>query len=127
MASIAERILEAIRYVPLNDDELAQRLGVSPRQSINQAARMLEVRGLIRRTPGPDGKLVNVLGEPVAALPAAASSVRVISGQRATPVTEDEVKTAIRDHLEALGFEVEVAWGQIQGIDVDARHPDGRR
>lgn len=59
MATLGERILEAIRHSPLDDDVLAKRLGVSQRQSINQAARRLETRGLLRRIPGPDGKIVN--------------------------------------------------------------------
>ena len=38
MSTIAGRILEAIRFGPLDDDVLAKRLGVSSRQPINQAA-----------------------------------------------------------------------------------------
>ncbi|HEY0644386.1 MAG TPA: hypothetical protein VGD39_13255 [Nocardioides sp.] len=32
-----------------------------------------------------------------------------------------------REKLRAEGFAVEVAWGRASGIDVVARHPDGRR
>jgi hypothetical protein len=39
---------------------------------------------------------------------------------------EDEVKTAVRDYLEANGYEVEVMWGRDRGIDIDARGPGGR-
>lgn len=42
-------------------------------------------------------------------------------------ITEDEVKEAVRAHLTARGFDVAVAWGRVRGIDIDARHPDGRR
>lgn len=63
MATIAERILEAIQFGPLDDDVLAERLGVSPRQSINQAARRLEQQGRLRRFTGPDEKIVNALPE----------------------------------------------------------------
>lgn len=61
MATLGDRILEAIRYAPLDDDVLARRLGVAQRQSVNQAARRLEAQGLLRRIPGPDGKIVNAL------------------------------------------------------------------
>src|SRR4051812_36381996 len=57
--TIADRILEAIRYAPLDDDVLAKRLGVSQRQTINQTARRLESQGRLRRYSGPDGKIVN--------------------------------------------------------------------
>ena len=41
MATLADRILDAIRYAPL-DDVLAKRLGVGHRQAVNQAARRLQ-------------------------------------------------------------------------------------
>ena len=59
---LAERILEAIRFTPLDDDVLTQRLGVSRRQTVNQVARGLEAQGRLRRFVGPDGKIVNGLG-----------------------------------------------------------------
>lgn len=143
MASLGDRILDAIRYAPLDDDVLAKRLGVSQRQSVNQTARGLEARGLLQRIPGPDGKIVNALpwqatprsaqpgGEPTRAGPRSASRPTPAAGQRdrftGDRITEDEVKEAVRAHLAAEGFDVEVAWGHVTGIDVDARHPDGRR
>src|SRR5262245_58399480 len=61
MATLAGRILDAIRYAPLDDDVLARRLGVGNRQAVNQAARRLEAQGRLRRFTGPDGKIVNAL------------------------------------------------------------------
>jgi hypothetical protein len=143
MATLGDRILEAIRYAPLDDDVLARRLGVAQRQSVNQAARRLEAQGLLRRIPGPDGKIVNALPaqathEPTSlARPSseAASVVRNLS-QTSTQsrarfagdrITEDEVKEAVRAYLAADGFAVEVAWGRAPGIDIVAQHADGRR
>jgi hypothetical protein len=56
-----DRIIEAIRISsrPLDDDQLADRTGISPRQSVNQICRDLARAGLVRRRPGPDGKIVN--------------------------------------------------------------------
>ena len=143
MTTLGDRILEAIRYAPLDDDVLARRLGVAQRQSVNQAARRLEAQGLLRRIPGPDGKIVNVL--PVRATheptsipgpsfeaeavdrqpPQASTQSRArFAGDR---ITEDEVKEAVRAYLVADGFAVEVAWGRTPGIDIVARHADGRR
>ncbi len=128
MATLAERILEAIRYAPLDDDVLAKRLGVAQRQSINQTARRMESQGLIRRVPGPDGKLVNALpndstlGE--AATPVLKGVGTPLGGRR---ITEDEVKAAVEAHLREEGFRVQVAWGRTRGIDIEAVHQDGRR
>ena len=57
--TLADRILAEIKYKPLDDDVLAQRLGVGQRQSVNQVARKLEESGLLRRYAGADGKIVN--------------------------------------------------------------------
>ena len=56
-----ERVMAAIRVSsqPLDDDQLAARTGISPRQAVNQICRALERAGMVRRRPGPDGKIVN--------------------------------------------------------------------
>lgn len=124
MALLADRILEAIRYSPLDDDVLAVRLGVSSRQAVNQTARRLEREGLLRRRTGPGGKIVNewVDAESVGATgyPSAPEPPRPF-------LSEDEVKEAVRRWLTSQGFTVSVAMGHERGIDIDARHPDGRR
>ncbi|PZS30878.1 MAG: hypothetical protein DLM58_12930 [Pseudonocardiales bacterium] len=68
-----ERILDALRLSsqPLDDDELSRRTGITPRQSVNQTCRALATAGLVRRVPGPDEKIVNILtrgGESAAAV-----------------------------------------------------------
>lgn len=51
---LGERILEAIRYAPLDDDVLAKRLGIPHRQAVNQAARRKIVNALpAQTTPRP--------------------------------------------------------------------------
>jgi hypothetical protein len=59
--TIAVRVLDELRRssLALDDDELARRLAVSPRQSINQVCRRLERAGRLHRRLGPDGKIVN--------------------------------------------------------------------
>jgi hypothetical protein len=56
-----DRIIEAMRVSsrPLDDDQLADRTGISPRQSVNQICRELQRAGMVRRRPGLDGKIVN--------------------------------------------------------------------
>lgn len=126
MATLADRILEAIRYSPLDDDVLAARLGVSSRQAVNQTARRLEREGLLRRRTGPSGKIVNESLEG-----GVGGRVGVPPVPRPEPprpfLSEDEVKEAVRRWLTSQGFAVTVALGHERGIDIDARHPDGRR
>jgi hypothetical protein len=56
-----DRISEAIRLSSrlLDDDQLADRTGILPRQRVNQICRELERTGMVRRRSGPDGKIVN--------------------------------------------------------------------
>jgi hypothetical protein len=56
-----DRIIETMRIssTRLDDDQLADRAGISPRQSVNQICRELECAGMVRRHIGPDGKIVN--------------------------------------------------------------------
>lgn len=54
-------VVAAIRISsrPLDDDQLAERAGISPRQTVNRICRVLERAGMVRRRPGSDGKIVN--------------------------------------------------------------------
>jgi hypothetical protein len=56
-----ERVAAVIRISsqPLDDDQIAARTGISPRQTVNQICRALEHAGMVRRRPGPDGKIFN--------------------------------------------------------------------
>lgn len=58
-----DRILAALAssLEPLDDDELARRAGISPRQAVNMRCREMEAEGILRRYRGPDGKIVNQL------------------------------------------------------------------
>ena len=120
MATLDERILDAIRFGPLDDDVIARRLGVAQRQSVNQRARALERAGRLRRYVGPDNKLVNELTDSVSPAP---TVVEVLSAPSPSSdaLTEDEVKEAVRLHLVEAGFDVRVAWGRSPGVRGGAR------
>jgi len=77
--TIATRVLDELWRSgrPLDDDELARRISVGPRQAINQVCRRLERSGRLRRYTGPEGKIVNDVRLPSAAhfsLPAPVSA-----------------------------------------------------
>ena len=56
-----ERIVAAVRASsqPLDDDQLADQTGISPRQTVNQICRALRDAEMVRRQVGPSGKIVN--------------------------------------------------------------------
>ena len=80
----AERIIALLAAVPgLDDDEIAKRLGIDPRQTVNLICRRLSDRGVLTRTSGHAGKIANYLCDPSAfpekkapaSLPSARSTV----------------------------------------------------
>jgi hypothetical protein len=125
------RIVEALRLsrLPLDDDELARRLGASQRQTVNQACRRLEALGVIERYVGRDGKIVNHLletdaGESTTSTREAAAAPLPVTRPAKRLITEDEVKAAVKSRLETDGWIVKVARGRERGIDIQATRGD---
>ncbi|HEY3713701.1 MAG TPA: hypothetical protein VGL39_04165 [Jatrophihabitantaceae bacterium] len=115
----AAKIVAAIRAsaTALDDDELAARVGASQPQTITPICQRLEELGILRRIPGAEGTLVNVLTgrHPSEVGPTNPRRIGV-----ADLLSEDTVKTAVKAHLEAHGWSVRVAWGRSHGVDIDA-------
>ena len=114
--TLADRIVEVLHTIPaeLDDDELADRLGVV-RQAVNQACRKLAAGDRLRRGVGTSGKIINTLDRtwrPVERLPAMPAEGSLL--------IEDEIKGAVRHHLASDGYDVRVAWGRQRGIDIEA-------
>ena len=128
MAPLADRIVAKLKVQAraLDDDELAAYLGVI-RQAVNQACRRLEREGIVERYVGTNNKIVNRLrsseAREVVASPRASTSSRP---HDRTLLSEDEVKEAVKAHLEAQGFEVTVAWARTRGADIVATRPGAR-
>lgn len=101
----------------MDDDEIAARMGIV-RQNVNQICRRLELQGVLRRTVGPAGKIVNELAGSVSV--AAAVPAQRAHFVKSELTTEDDVKRAVARYLEARGLHVEVKWGHDRGIDIVA-------
>ena len=105
MAPLADGVVEKLKIQAraLDDDELAAYLGVI-RQAVNQACRGLERKGIVERYVGPNNKIVNRLrsseARAVVAAPPASAPARP---HDRTLLSEDEVKEAVKAHLEAQG------------------------
>jgi hypothetical protein len=99
----AEQITKLLADQPgLDDDQLAQQLGIEPRQTVNQVCRRLEAQGLLVRERGPAGKIVNRLAgssqTPARTVDAAPSKNPVRDRQSAAGrslVTPDITKTLL--------------------------------
>lgn len=89
--AISGRVLALLRASsrPLDDDEIARRLDVHPRQRVNSVCRRLDREGLLRRRPGPEGKLVNeILIDPApgqGTAPAEGSGEAIAGADRGRP------------------------------------------
>lgn len=115
-----DRIIQVLQQAshPLDDDELARRAGISPRQTVNRLGRALANAGVVRRYPGPDGKIVSELitaqnssddqdtgsGRPPGPAIAAAAAILVPAGDHAIPPgSSREQRDAERVMLDILG------------------------
>lgn len=121
--TVADDILVLLRSDgPLTDAQIRIRLRLV-HQQVNQACRQLAAQKRVIRETGPDGTIINrLIGQP--APPPAAPPV--IASDAAGLLSEDEVKAAVKDHLEERGYTVEVRWGRAHGIDIEAHSADGR-
>lgn len=127
MVSIAQRVIAVLASEgSLDDDELAARLEVR-RQSINLVTRRLTAEGRIRRSPGPEGKLVNAVQDGMQPFQPVSEPSHFTPGDPGAPLSEDDVKGAVGDYLRAQGYSVTVAWGRARGIDIEATHPSENR
>jgi len=105
-----EQILDVIGLAgrPLDDDEIARRTGISPRQAVNQMCRRLEAEGVFKRSSGPDGKIANL---PQRTEAMRVTEAAVVSDVPATmddavpipPGSSSEQRLAERQMLDALG------------------------
>jgi hypothetical protein len=105
----ADRVLELLRVTrkSLDDDELAGRLQVSPRQTINQVCRKLERDGHIRRLNGPHGKIVNQLVERLMLdVGLTGASVEAVEAKPLPPGNAREQQEAELLMVEALGAQL---------------------
>ena len=119
--SLKDRIIECLKVDSyLSDRELADKLlgKNSPQQSINQACRLLQQQGVIRRTLPP---IKNYLADNASIeVPKSIAQPAAIKTDSTNEMHEDAIKAILNDYLIANGWETKVAWGKTHGIDVEA-------
>ncbi|NEA33957.1 hypothetical protein [Streptomyces sp. SID13031] len=101
----------------MDDDELAQATGIMPRQIVNQICRDLAASGLITRSPGRLGKIVNAIE------PATEDDEPVVVDPATQPAGSSfEQRSAEGAMLEALGRRLGVALRPTRIV-----HPSGAK
>lgn len=125
MTRLVDEIVMAITENPgLTDRDLTNTLRGSSagQQPINQAARLLERKGVLVRMRRPDALIGNYPSQVGAGIAAPVSKpTGVIRKHDVDALSEDEIKEVVESWLKADGWETKVAWGKAQGIDIDAR------
>lgn len=117
---VKQRIVEYLSISgPASDAKIRDALGLV-HQQVNQACRQLTRDGKIHRTKGDDGIIQNRpsvrSGQNTDATPLRAQ----VKSREMTPITEDEIKEAVKQYLEERGWRVDIAWGRDRGIDIQA-------
>lgn len=96
-------------------------LGVNePQQAVNQTCRTLVSKGIIKRTNRRDGLIGNYLV--IQGLTAEVPPVNQIeqAAEIASIFKEDNLKQILKDYLHSEGWETQIAWGRIPGIDINS-------
>ncbi len=140
MQTHRERIVAYLNAHPegADDDQLAVALAIAPRQTVNQICRALFAKGVISRdedsyTRKKVNRLVGEAAIPSTPVPVEPSlpvtqlfiledetSVRAFPYQDAIGLSEDSVKAAIAAVLQLEGWETDIRWGRVHGIDIAA-------
>ena len=122
MGSLADEIVQALTNTPgLTDRQLTDtvRGTAAPQQPVNQTARSMERRGILVRKRRPDNLIGNYLSDaPGTAAPLISKSI--IKNHDVDALSEDEIKEVLDRWLIADGWTTKIAWGKVQGIDIDA-------
>jgi hypothetical protein len=137
MGKLGDRIREFLVNNPgLTDREIANAVvgRQSRQQPINQECRRLETNGHLVRRRREDGLIGNYLSENRAISPQRADEPvkeRAVLATRPpvsddSQLSEDEVKTALKDWLDSRGWTTKVAWARERGIDIEARQGSQR-
>lgn len=95
-------------------------------QTINIACRDLVKSGMLKRQSNPDkdGLIGNYPTDQAPEIAAEAKvQPRAFDGE---PLQEEDIKHILADKLTAEGWDVKIAWGHTQGVDIDARRGNER-
>ncbi|ELK38967.1 hypothetical protein BAG01nite_48410 [Brevibacillus agri] len=91
-----------------------------PQQSVNQACRSLEAKGIIKRINRNDGLLGNYIVSDRPKTEPIMSHKPENLEKDASVFAEDNLKEILKKHLQSNDWETQIAWGKTPGIDINA-------
>ena len=125
MTTLPEKIVELLAKSPgMTDREITSELrnASAPQQPVNNAANNLARRGAVVCRKRHDGLIGNYLtGQ---SIPVSQPVPEKASANLENELSEDSAKEILRVWLGSAG--TEIAWGRMQGIDIDARRKSAR-
>jgi cytochrome c553 len=123
MSTLAEQIIRLLEHNPgLTDREITDQLRghSSSQQPINQRCHALKDKGVLLRRKRQDGLLGNYLASNVVNY-IAPQKREIDHKSNADNLSEDDVKHFLEKWLIVEGWQVQIAWGHSQGVDIEAR------
>jgi hypothetical protein len=123
MSTLAEQIVRLLKHTPgLTDREITDQLRghSSSQQPINQRCHALEDKGVLLRRTRQDGLIGNYLPSNVVNY-IAPQKAEIDHKPNADNLSEDDVKHFLEKWLIGDGWQVQIAWGHSQGVDIEAR------
>ena len=123
MSTLTEQIVRLLDHNPgLTDREITDQLrGHSfSQQPINQRCHALKDKGVLVRQTRHDGLIGNYLAS-IGINYIAPKKVEIDHKSKDDNLSEDDVKHFLEKWLVGEGWQVQIAWGHSQGVDIEAR------
>jgi cytochrome c553 len=123
MSTLAERIVRLLEHNPgMTDREITDLLNghSAPQQPINQKCHALKDKGVLVRRNRSDGLIGNYLTTQAGNY-VASHIDETVQKPISDNLSEDDVKRFLEKWLVGEGWQVQVAWGHSQGVDIEAR------
>jgi hypothetical protein len=123
MSTLAEQISRLLEHNPgLTDREITDQLRghSSSQQPINQRCHAMKDKGVLLRRTRQDGLIGNYLTSNIVNYIAPQKS-EIDHKPNADNLSEDDVKHILEKWLVGECWQVQIAWGHSQGVDIEAR------
>lgn len=120
--NLKEQIMDYIeRYPGVSDNDLEKKFN-KLHQTINQSCRTLAKEGLVIRKNNPEKHLIGNYPTGIK-MP---KKNEVITNEHSEELSEEEIKQVLKDYLEEEGWSCTIAWGHMQGVDIEAKRKEER-
>lgn len=119
MATLKEQIIDLLKIEDgFTDREITDKIKGQgkPQQSVNVMCRNMELKGMIKRIKRNDGLIGNYISDYNIDF----TKEEINISKKRHGLSEDEIKKILNNELISEGWNTQVAWEKIKGIDIDA-------